>query len=1147
MHFSRLRLSGFKSFVDPTDFVIDAGLTGIVGPNGCGKSNLLESLRWVMGEASVKKMRGGEMDDVIFAGTDFRPGRNVAEVLLALDNSKRDAPASWNDSEELQISRKIERGGGSAYRINDQDVRARDVQIFFADIASGTKSSALVSQGQITDLIRSKPAARRHLLEEAARIAGLQSRRHEAELRLKAAETNLERLGDIVGGLEQQLANLQRQTRQAQRYRRLSDRIRGAEARWRLRRWMDACTAVTVSEKALQVIEAEVAEATRAVAEATTAQAMAADALPPLRAVEGEAGATLNELQVGRVALEAEERRLNEQRREITERLRQIEADLERERTLAEDAARALAQMEEEEAALKLQRDGEAEAVATADTASEEMKAVVVDLEAKVTAKAEERAARTARRQSLEARASDLEGRIARLDNQAREIDAERGQLNLGLDDTDSLDRLRREEVSAEERLAQTREAFAQALAEHLAQREEEEAARTTFREADSALARMTTERDALQGIVTRGGEGRGEPVLDSLQVAEGYETALGAALSEDLDAPLGDAGASGWTLLPPYGDAPALPGNAESLSHHVTAPVELARRLSQIGVVSDAEGPTLCRELRPGQRLVSTSGQLWRWDGYVVRDAKTGTAARLAQRARLEVLNQELGDAAGRRDTAQQAQNAAGALAAEAACEENKARAAADEAAEALSAAREARRAQESRSQAAEARRSDLAAVTDRISSERAELAASLATTRQELTEIPPSTSDDGLDTLRETLNARRADLSQRQGERDCLHREAEFRERRLTVIGQERQSWQGRAQGASGRIADLETRQTAGCDEAFALENKPQQIEAQRHDLAERLEAAEAARREATDRSAVAETLLAQCDRALRQADSDLSGWREERARREGSVENARQVAAEVARQIRERLETEPEALGETVPDSDKLAPTQELEEKFGKVVRERENTGPVNLRAEIEAQEVEEQLSVMLSEREDLEAAIQRLRRGIGELNREGRERLMAAFEEIDGHFQRLHKRLFGGHARLSLVDSDDPLEAGLEIEASPSGKKLQILSLLSGGEQALTALALIFALVLTNPSPVCVLDEVDAPLDDANVDRFCDLLDEFADNGDTRFLVITHHRLTMARMDRLFGVTMSEPGVSQLVSVDLAGAELLRATA
>ena len=1147
MHFSRLRLSGFKSFVDPTEFVIEPGLTGVVGPNGCGKSNLLEALRWVMGESSAKKMRGGGMEDVIFSGTDFRPGRNVAEVSLTLDNEARDAPAAWNEEEEFQILRRIERGGGSSYRINGQDTRARDVQLFFADIASGTKSSALVSQGQIADLIQSKPAARRHLLEEAAGIAGLQSRRHEAELRLRAAETNLERLGDVIGGLEGQLAALQRQARQAQRYRRLSDRIREAEARWLLRRWEDSVAAVEATTESLNDAETRAAEATRIVAATTTAQAEAAEALPPLREAEGEAGQALNELNVARVALEAEERRINEQHREIADRLRQLKADHERESTLAEDAARALAELDSEESRLNEQRACEVDAIRKAGEAVAAMQTKVSELEDRVTALAEERAARSARRQALEARVTDLEGRIARLDHQTRDVEAERGQLNLGLDDTDSLDRLRREEQEGEQALAAARKALAAAQTRLQDCRQTEDEARSRFRDADGRATGLTAEHDALAALAADRDGTDGTPVLNAVRVTDGYETALGVALGDDLDAPVGNSGSVGWSLLPPFTDVQPLPEGAEPLSSHVAAPPELARRLSQIGVVDDSRGAELAARLRTGQRLVSREGRLWRWDGFVVNDAATSAAARLAQRARLEALAREIESANASRDQAHRAMQDANEAVAEAVRRENAQRAATDEAAETLSHARESHRSEESRSQAAEARRNDLTAMAERISAERGELAVSLAEARQQAADMPPADADDGLEPLREELGSERGNLSRLRGECDRLQREAEFRERRLSAIAQERQSWQGRASGAATRIGDLETRLEAGEAEAAALDDKPARIAEHRSGLADSLEAAEKVRRDAADRRAAAEDSLAACDRALRQAEAGLSDLREERARREGAVEQARQAAAEITRQIRERLEVEPESLTETVVDHDKLPSASELEEKFGKVVRERDNMGPVNLRAEIEAQEVEEQLSVMVSEREDLEEAIQRLRRGITELNKEGRERLLAAFHEIDANFQRLHKRLFGGHARLSMVDSNDPLEAGLEIEASPSGKKLQSLSLLSGGEQALTALALIFALFLTNPSPVCVLDEVDAPLDDANVDRFCDLLDEFAQSGDTRFLVVTHHRLTMARMDRLFGVTMREPGVSQLVSVDLAAAEQLRAIA
>ncbi|MBC6440942.1 MAG: AAA family ATPase [Rhodospirillales bacterium] len=1146
MHFSRLRLSGFKSFVDPTEFVIEKGLTGVVGPNGCGKSNLLEALRWVMGEASAKKMRGGGMDDVIFSGTEMRPGRNVAEVTVTLDNSERNALAAWNDNDEVQIVRRIERGGGSSYRINGQETRARDVQLFFADIATGTRSSALVSQGQIADLIHSRPQARRHLLEEAAGIAGLQSRRHEAELRLRAAETNLERLGDVIGGLETRFANLQRQARQAQRYRRLSDRIRDAEARWLLRRWQDAEGAVATSTEALLAIESEVVEATRQVAEATTAQATAAEALPPLREAEGQASAALNELTVARVALEAEERRINEQRREIVARLDQFTTDLERETTLAEDARRALSTLDDEERDLLAQREAEAEAVAGARAACDDMQSVVSDLEKRVTRLAEERAARAAQRRALEARITDLEGRLARLDRQASDIEAEHGQLNLGLDETDSLDRLCREEGQAQTALDTARDALVAATEALEARRTDEETSRARFRDADARHVGLKAERDALASLLERGIRD-GAPVIDSIRVAEGFETALGVALGDDLDSPVGPDGATGWTMLPPYADAPLLPDRAEPLANHVAAPGELARRLSQVGVVDDMDGPELARRLRPGQCLVTRSGRLWRWDGFVINDSETGAAALLAQRRRLEELGRELSDAERQRGAAESALTEAAEAAVEASRAAQSARDTADEHAEALAHARENRRSQEARSQAAESRRRDLTAMSERIAAERGELATALGEVRSERDALPQNDGDDGLEALRDELTGKRSELSRRQTEHDRLYREAEFRERRVSAIAVERQSWQERASGADTRIADLDQRLDSGRQAAADLEDKPKRIAAQRRDLADRLSDAENALRQASDVRAAAEETLAERARGLRRAEAGMSDRREERARREGVVEQARQAGTEIARQIQERLETAPDGLKDRVADHDTLPDAGELEAKFARVVRERENMGPVNLRAEIEAQEVDEQLSVMLSEREDLEAAIARLRRGIGELNREGRERLLIAFQEIDGHFQRLHKRLFGGHARLTMVDSDDPLEAGLEIEASPSGKKMQSLSLLSGGEQALTAMALIFALFLTNPSPVCVLDEVDAPLDDSNVDRFCDLLDEFANSGNTRFLIITHHRLTMARMDRLFGVTMSEPGVSRLVSVDLAAAEQLRAIA
>ena len=1153
MHFAKLRLSGFKSFVDPVVLDIAPGLTGIVGPNGCGKSNLLEGLRWVMAEGSSRRLRGEDMDDVIFSGTRARPGRNVAEAVLTLDNAERGAPGPYNAFDELQVSRRIERGNGSVFRVNGKEARARDVQLLFADLASGTRSSALVGQGQVAELIRSKPALRRHLLEEAAGIAGLQSRRREAELRLRAAEDNLERLADVVSTLEGQLAGLRRQARQARRYRRLGERMREAECRWLLRRWRDADEALAGAEAAMREIEARSAEATRLVARATTERAEAAEAVAPLRRAEEEAGARLNELHVLRAAREAEERRLAEQRRELEDRLGLLARDLERESTLAEDARRASADLAAEDGDLERQGHAQGSRMAEADAACGKAGERVAALDAAFARLAEQRAEAGARRRALEARILDLETGAAALERRRGEVADERARLDAALADREALAGALRDEEEARAALDTARRALALAVTELGAEREAEEAARRAFRDADAEAARLCAERDALAALVGTGratpadetARAEGKPVLDELEVEAGFEAALGAALGDALEAPRGGDGPMGWALLPPYDRTPPLPPGAEPLADRVEAPPELDRRLAQTGLVEDADAPALAARLAPGQRLVSRGGGLWRWDGFVLRDAGTPAAARLAQRGRLERLAGEAGEATARSGEARAAMERRTAAAAEARARENRSRAERDGAAERAAAADEARRVAEGERRAGAARLRDLTATAERVTTESAAAHRALSAARDELARMPAPDRQDSLAELRRELDGERARLTALQGERDRIKREAEFRARRRRQILDERGSWRQRAERAAQRMGELAERRRRAGEERAELERQPALMAEQRRGLADRLEAAESARRLASDRRQSAENLARDKDRTLRRAESELASAREERARRQGGVDHGRLARDAVADRIRERLETTPSELDAALADAGALPDTAALEARLAQLARERDGMGPVNLRAEIEAGEVEEQLGLMLSERGDLEAAIARLRRGIGELNREGRARMLAAFDEIDGHFQALYRRMFGGHAKLLLVDSEDPLEAGLEVEASPSGKNMQVLSLLSGGEQALTALALVFALFLTNPPPVCVLDEVDAPLDDANVERFCALLDEFAAAGATRFLIITHHRLTMARMDRLFGVTMSEPGVSRLVSVDLGGAETMRA--
>ncbi len=1141
MHFSRLRLVGFKSFVDPADLLIEPGLTGVVGPNGCGKSNLLEALRWIMGEASPTRVRSGGMEDVIFAGTSLRPSRNLAEVTLSLANPDRDAPARWNDTDAIEITRRIERGSGSAYAINGEDMRARDVRHFFADIASGTASSALVNQGQISDLINRKPSSRRHLLEEAAGIAGLQARRHETELRLQGAERNLDQLLVVIEGMETRHAGLRRQERMAQRYRHLAKRIRDAEMRWRLRLWQDAGAALVAAGDAFAAIEAEVNELTGAVAAATTAREEAAAAVPPARQALGDADRTLHELDVARGVLETESGRIDDALNEVRSTLAQLARDLAREQALAAEGREALASLDAEREDLVNANDGPR--IAAADEALRAALDEAQTIETRAIEATRKAAALAAERQALAREIADCESRMAGLDDDAHDDD---GGAALDAARADLAGR-QGEEDEAREASENARLDLARHDEAHVAARRAEEETRLALRDADHRVERLESAAEALEAEAWSHEAGHLAPLLDSVEVTAGYENALGAALGDDLDAPSGDGHERGWHLLEAPAAAPSLPAGAEPLSRHVKGPPELTRRLQRIAVVDASSGRDLAAALGPGERLVSRDGNMWRWDGYYVTGSRSGAATRLAQRARLETLRRDLGEAAGDRQRAGDAHAAA--LEAEAAARrtEDEARRTATRLGDHLATCVNERAAAARALGDLEERQERRAVEARRMAAEKVSLEETLARCRSDLAGLPQAEDETGLNALRQRLELLRQGSLERQRDCDRLHQARDQRLARIEAIGRDRASWQARTGEAHQRIAGMEERIASRRTACAELESAPERMARQQRDLGQRIDAARERRKADSDRLATAETASSECERTLRQQEQALYARREERARREGALAQAKQRAGDVAGQIRHHLSLAPEDLAREVPDADALADAADLEQRYARAVRERDNIGPVNLTAATEMTELAEKISALERERSDLEKAIARLRRGISELNREGRERLLAAFHDIDRHFQDLHRRLTGGEARLSLVDSDDPLEAGLEVDANPSGKKLQALSLLSGGEQAMAALALIFALFLTNPSPVCVLDEVDAPLDDANVGRFCDLLDEFAATDSTRFLVITHHRVTMARMHRLFGVTMSEPGISQLVSVDLDAAERLRDSA
>ncbi|WP_226551077.1 chromosome segregation protein SMC [Celeribacter naphthalenivorans] len=1149
MRFTRLRLNGFKSFVDPTDLVIADGLTGVVGPNGCGKSNLLEALRWVMGENRPKAMRGAGMEDVIFAGASTRPARNFAEVCLMIDNSERLAPAGFNDSDSVEIIRRITRDAGSAYKVNAKDVRARDVSMLFADASTGAHSPALVRQGQISELINAKPKARRRILEEAAGISGLYQRRHEAELKLKGAETNLARVDDVIEQLASQLASLARQARQAARYREIGTELRHAEGLLHYRRWRDADLARAEAEDVLRTRLKQASEAERLARDAAKQREKLEEALPPLREEEAIAAAVLQRLTVSRDQLSDEERRAREMIETLSRRIDQLVADMAREEQLNKDAGETISRLEWEQRELIKAAEGHEPKLLDASAEASEASQILADRETTLTEMTEDVARLAARHQSA---TRLVEDNRKTLDRARGEADRARGAVETARETlAQSAEALEEAEAGQEEAVARTEEAEAMLIEADEARTEaqsREALARAARSEAEGEVGALKAEVAALAKMLDRDQIG-GAQLLDLVKVKSGYEKALGAALSDDLRQPsIESYQASGWVTLPDYPDDQDLPNGVEALEDYVTAPPVLGRRLAQIGLVRAEDGARLQADLEPGQRLVSIEGDMWRWDGYRAgaEDAPSAAALRLQQLNRLEDLKQELVAAEAKAGGAAQAHEHLKTELTRLTEADRMAREARRDADRAMSEAARMLSKVENEKTLAEGKVENLGLAVARHEEEARGAEQRLREAEKTVKDLPDlQAARSDIEEVKLAVEAARITMMTKRSSHDEIRREGEARTRRSQEVTKELSGWRHRLETAGKRIAELQDRKEATEEELYEAAAQPEEIAEKREALMAQIEEAEHRRKRASDGLALAEEGLREAVHAEREAERLASEARETRAASEARRDAAKETVEAALERIREELETTPAKLLEELDiDPEKIPSHEVIEVDVNRLKRLRDSLGAVNLRAEEDAKEVREEHDTLLKEKQDLEEAIKTLRSGIASLNREGRERLLTAFEQVNSNFSMLFTHLFGGgEARLMMVESDDPLEAGLEIMCQPPGKKLSTLSLLSGGEQTLTALALIFAVFMANPAPICVLDEVDAPLDDANVTRFCDMLDEMTQRTDTRFLVITHHAVTMARMDRLFGVTMQEQGVSQLVSVDLKKAEAL----
>lgn len=1139
MQIRKLKLSGFKSFVEPTELHIEPGLTGVVGPNGCGKSNLLEAIRWVMGENSPKSMRSGGMEDVIFAGTQTRPPRDFAEIVLH---------AVVDDGEELIVTRRIERGAGSAYQVNGMDVRAKDVVLTFADAAAGAHSPALVSQGRIAAVIAAKPAERRQMLEEAAGIAGLHVRRRDAENKLRQTENNLARLEDLMAGLDSQINSLRRQARQAERYKLLSDQIQIAEARMLYARWRDAARAAEAARAQAKQADDKVEQAQSTAQKTQKSQHLLAEKLNEQRDIladrRDDATAQGHRMATLTSQLESAQQRLADLNRQ-KQRLEEDRKDADR---MTCDAAEALKALEQSlaQSEKSLAEDEEKRPIAERAATNAEQASRTAELAlAKATA---DHAGVEAEWRVAESEVAGAKSQLTRLDSEQRRIDGQRSALAQAGNPAKALTEAKQQAQAASAHLSQARDTLA------ASQAKKTDLAKTRDMAAEglsSAKADLTGIEREWQGL-KRDREARAKrtknqqslpSALDAISANPGYERALAAVLGRDAKSPLGvpEGQVDGrfWT------GSTTPTAVADSLANHLgNCPEQLSARLALVHVADTDDG----RMLSPGEWLVTKAGFLRRWDGFVARGEGAAQAAQLEADNRFADLDSKL---PALREAAETAANTQAQAQADLSQLQASLMAMEREVNHAAEAERQALRAMDS----AEAQKDRLAtrgAELDQfqtaLTDQRAQAEADIQGAENRRQALPDPASGRAL------LNGARDRNESARGAHQSAAAALASQDQTLAVarerVAAQRsdiRNWQDRAGDAAKRLSGMALRFEEVEQERAVIAAKPASLIQEIEDgeeirirLARELSAAEAGVAASTENARAA-------DQALAAANEALADAREARAGLSARAENEESRREEMARISGERFQCPPPILArkfEFEPEGIAASPDESL--ILEKLTSDRERIGPVNLVATQELEKIEEAHGSSAAEQEELAEAVNRLRGSIGNLNREGRERLRTAFEEVDRHFRKLFTRLFeGGQAHLALIDSEDPLEAGLEIYAQPPGKRLQSLTLLSGGEQALTAVALIFALFLTNPAPICVLDEVDAPLDDANIDRFCDLLDEMNRETKTRYLIVTHNAVTMSRLDRLFGVTMVEPGVSRLVSVDLGGAEDLLA--
>lgn len=1140
MKFQSVRISGFKSFLEPTEIQMNMGLTGVVGPNGCGKSNIVEAIKWIMGENSARQMRGDGMDDVIFSGTNERPSRNFAEVSIKLDNSEKKAPAIFNHYDEIEITRKIEREKGSVYRVNGKQVRARDIQLIFADNGTGARSSGIVGQGRIAQIIDSNPEDRRVILEEAANIKGLHSRRHEAELKLKGASDNLDRLSDIEQTYKEQLIELEKQGRKAARYRSVGERIRKAEATLFFNLMNNAKKEANDLEIQLKKANENVSQGQIKVAEHIKSQLHLANKIPDLKKDEAEKAATLQTLNITKIKLDEEKSSAQNALQNIINQINLINNDIARESEIKEDAKKSLSTLLTEEKNLKEDSENFSTKITKATDLVKKLRSISDAADDKLSTI-------TSEIYSIKSDKSDLEKRI---NNLKQKIEVTQNQLaNFNIEDDKNRFKLDKEKIINLKKLIQENNQLNDGYKVELEKLEKLET--RLIEEKNTAVFefnKVNLEFDSLSTLL-----GRDTLNSNTLEKTIGninnLEEAIGSVLGETLLAPIlsddqSTENTTYWrddfkTISPA-----SLPESVIPIVTKITKSSILDTALKGVGIVNNKEiAFKLQKKLTFGQALTTPSGGLWRWDGFVQpQGVQNSYSERLQQIARLRLLQNKLPSLEENQSLSEKRLDE---------CFNNIKKYKDDLSnlqVKLSSLISESNQLELQNTKVESKLLSSEALIKELKNTERMSL--------EELSELEkefnnslnlPSLLAEELK-VRNNADQSRNELTDAMAAEQQIKSEESFQSRNLIQLGHQKENWKVREEEAKTRLISLEERLKTSQDEKNRLSTLPESFEKKEVELNIKIEEAISNRNIAADQLVKNETSLNDADKQVREAEKVVSTLREEMIKIEALLNLSKAKIQNIEERVFEKLKIKSTELNKFINTKEEDQPIKSieiLEKTLQRLLNERETLGAVNLRAEDEMNEMLNKIEVMSKERVDLEEAIAKLRSGIFELNKEGRQRLKESFEEVNENFKQLFQKLFGGgNAELRLVGNEDPLQAGLEVLASPPGKKMQLLSLLSGGEQALTAISLIFSVFLCNPAPICILDEVDAPLDDTNVGRFCDLLNQIVDETNTYFMVITHHRLTMAKMDRLFGVTMEQKGISKLVSVDLEQASRIR---